>query len=83
MLLNKAKMVDGKLWFGGKQSFRVLTLPKSTAIDFATLKRIAELVNDGLIVCGPKPTEMLSLQEIKNNTAEFSKLADALWGKSS
>jgi len=82
MLKNKAKMVDGKLWFGGKQSFPVLTLPKSTAMDFVTLKRIAELVNEGLTIWGPKPTEMLSLLEIKNNSAEFSKLADELWGKS-
>jgi len=81
MLKNKAKVVDGKIWFGGKQSFPILTLPKSTTMDFVTLSRIAELVNDGLIVWGPKPTEMLSLQEIKNNTAEFNKLADALWGK--
>jgi hypothetical protein len=83
MLKNKAKMVDGKIWFGGKQSFSVLTLPKSTAMEFATLKRIAELVNDGLILSGPKPTEMLSLTDFKNNPEEFTKLADALWGKTS
>lgn len=80
MLKNKAKIVNGKLWFGGKQSFSLLTLPKSTAMDFATLKRISELVNDGLIVFGSKPTEMLSLNEIRNYKDEFNKLADALWG---
>ena len=83
MLKNKAKIVDGKIWFGGKQSFPLLTLPKSTFMDFATLQRIAELVNEGLVVWGPKPTAMLSLGEIRKYDEEFTKLADALWGKTS
>jgi hypothetical protein len=81
-MLQKARIVDGKISFGGKQSFPILTLPKSTTMELVTLKRIAELVNDGLIIWGPKPTEMLSLLDIKNNTTEFSKLAGELWGNS-
>ena len=82
MLENKAKVVDGKISFGGKQSFPILTLPKSTTMEFTTLQRIAELVKDGAVVYGPKPTEMMSVMEIKNKTAAFNQLADALWGES-
>jgi hypothetical protein len=82
-MLQKAKVVDDKISFGGKQSYPLLTLPKSTSMELATLKRIAELVKDGLVVWGQKPTEMLSLQDIKNSSAEFNKLAGELWGKSS
>jgi len=82
MLKNEAKVVDGKISFGGSQSFPILTLPNSTTMEFTTLQRIAELVNDGAVVYGPKPTEMLSVMEIKTKTADFSKLADQLWGNS-
>jgi len=80
-MLQNAKVVDGKISFGGKQSFPILTLPNTTTMEFASLKQIARLANDGAVVYGPKPLEMLSVQEMKNNTAEFKKLADAVWGK--
>ena len=82
MLKNKAKVVDGKLSFGGIQKYRLLTLPDKTNMEWSTLKRIAELVKDGLVLYGPKPQEMLSMQDIKNSTTEFNQLADNLWGKS-
>jgi hypothetical protein len=80
MLKNEARVVDGKITFGGKQSFPILTLPQSKAMEFATLQRLAELVKEGAIVYGPKPTEILSATEIKTHGAEFAKLADELWG---
>jgi len=82
MLKNKAKVIDGKITFGGQQSFPILTLPKSSSMEFATLQRIAELVNDGAVVYGPKPTEMMTVTDIKTNSVAFNKLVEALWGKS-
>ncbi len=81
-MLQQAKVVDGKISFGGNQSFPILTLPKTMTMDFATLKQIARLVSDGAVVYGPKPTEMLSIKDITTNKAEFLQLADALWDKS-
>ncbi|MDA3821313.1 MAG: glycosyl hydrolase [Bacteroidales bacterium] len=82
-MLNNAVVNDGQLSFGGKQHFPILTLPKTTRMEFATLTRIAELVNDGALVYGPKPLEMLSVPEIREKSGEFKKLADELWGSSS
>jgi len=82
ILKNKAKVIDGKLSFGHDQSFPLLMLPNSTKMEFATLMRISELVNAGAIVYGPKPLEMLSVTELKNNEDSFKKLADSLWGSS-
>jgi hypothetical protein len=82
MLKKKAKVINGKISFGGRQSFPLLLLPNSTKMEFATLKQFAKLVNDGAVVYGPKPLEMLSVNEIKNNEAEFKKLVAALWGNS-
>jgi hypothetical protein len=81
-MLMEAKVIDGKLFFGGKQKFPILALPEVTVMDFSTLKRIAELVKEGVTVLGPKPLEMLSVQNIKNDKLGFNQLTDSLWGNS-
>ncbi len=81
MLLNQAKVVDGKLSFGGSQKYAFLALPDKTNMQLATLKQIAKLVKEGLVIYGPKPEKLLSLNDIKFNSDEFNRLADELWGK--
>jgi len=83
MLNNKIKVIDGKLSLGGNQRFSLLMLHNTTKMEFSTLKRIAELVKAGAVVYGPKPLEMLSLADIKNDVAPFNKLAGEVWGKTS
>jgi hypothetical protein len=83
MLNTKIKVIDGKLSFGGNQLFSLLLLHNSTKMEFSTLKRIAELVNAGAVVYGPKPLEMLSLTDIKNDVVAFNKLAGEVWGNAS
>lgn len=82
MLKNEARVIDGKISFGGNQSFPVVMLPDSKKMELATLQQIAALVKDGAVFYGPKPVEMLSVPEIKNDASAFNKLADALWGNS-
>ena len=82
-LLNyKIKVVDGKLSLGGDQHFSLLLLHNSTKMEFSTLKRIAEMVKAGAVVYGPKPLELLSVTDIKNDVAAFNKLAGEVWGNS-
>jgi len=83
MLNHKIKVIDGKLSLGGAQLYSLLLLHNSTKMEFSTLKRIAELVKAGAVVYGPKPLEMLSLTDIKNDVGEFDKLANEVWGKTS
>lgn len=83
MLNTKIKVIDGKLSLGGNQHFSLLLLHNSTKMEFSTLKRIAGLVKAGAVVYGPKPLEMLSLTDIKNDVAAFNKLANEVWGNTS
>ena len=83
MLNTKIKVIDGKLSLGGNQHFSLLLLHNSTKMEFSTLKRIAGLVKAGAVVYGPKPLEMLSLTDIKNNVAAFNQLANEVWGNTS
>jgi hypothetical protein len=80
MLNQKVNVVDGKISIGGTQIFSLLMLHNSTKMELSTLKRIAELVKEGAVVYGPKPTEMLSLSNIKQDYTVFNKLVDEVWG---
>jgi len=82
MLNNRIKVIDGKLSLGGNQLFSLLMLHNTTKMEFSTLKRIAELVKAGAVVYGPKPLEMLSVTDIKNDSTAFKQLVDAVWGNS-
>ncbi|SOD99290.1 glycosyl hydrolase [Spirosoma fluviale] len=81
MLMTKIQVTDGQLSLGGTQRFAVLMLPNSTKMELATLKRIAQLVNEGAVVYGPKPLDLLSVPEIKQDSAEFVNLVQKLWGQ--
>jgi hypothetical protein len=81
-MLMEMKVIDGRLSYGGQQTFPILTLPDLTIMDFVTLKQLAELVKEGVVVLGPKPLEMISVSDIRTRTAEFNQLANSLWGNS-
>lgn len=82
MLKNQAKVVKGKITFDDKRYYPILLLPNSTKMEYETLRQIARLVHEGAVVYGPRPVEMLSLQEIKNETGAFNRLVNSLWGDS-
>ncbi|MEI8085334.1 MAG: glycosyl hydrolase [Paludibacter sp.] len=82
MLNKRIKVIDGKLSLGGNQRFSLLMLHNTTKMEFSTLKRIAQLVKEGAVVYGPKPLEMLSVTDIKNDSLAFKQLVDAVWGNS-
>lgn len=80
MLNEQAAIVDGQLSFNGKQQLPFLALPDDMPMELATLKRIAALVNDGMILCGQQPTLSYTLTDLKAESAEFNQLVAQLWG---
>lgn len=80
VLKNKLTMKAGKLTFGNVV-FSLLTLPENMGMELATLQRLEELVKEGLVIYGPKPRKLLSMNGIKNNNLQFKELIDKLWGK--
>ena len=57
-----------------------IVLPDRDQISLSVLKKIAELVNAGATVVGPKPTRTETLENAATGDAEVLKIADALWG---
>ncbi len=80
ILQNKLKVKDGKLVFGGVK-FSLLLLPDNMGMELATLERIAELVNEGAMIYGSKPTKPLSMNGLKKERQKFDDLIIKLWGQ--
>lgn len=81
ILQNRIEVKDGKIVLNGKTSYAMLSLPVYTFMSYESLKRIAELVEQGATVYGPKPMQMFSMNDLKNNKKQFEELTIKLWGK--
>ena len=81
VLNNKIKVEDGKLRMPNGLTFSLLSIPDAPAMELATLQRIAELVNDGATVYGPKPARVFSLGKFKEDNIALESLANKVWAR--
>ena len=80
-LLNKLSVAGGRIVTATGMSYRMLALDaNSQHMSLPVLRKIRELVNNGAAVVGPKPLDSPSLSD---DQAEFSIIADELWGPGS
>jgi len=71
---------DGRIVLPDGMSYRALVLPGCETITPRLLGRIAELVEAGATVIGPRPVASPSLADYPKCDAEVRKLAEKLWG---
>lgn len=77
MLADAFRVEDGLLVSQGGTRYRVLALgPDARHMTLPTLRRIAQLVEQGATVVGRKP---LATPSLADDEAEFTALADRLW----
>jgi len=80
-LVKLAKMENGRLVFPSGASYRMLILPKSTAMRPELLYKLEELVKEGLIMYGTRPVESPSLQNYPTADSTVQVIASRLWGQ--
>jgi hypothetical protein len=80
LLLEKLTFADGKLRLPSGMSYHVLSLPDHRVLSLAALRKIDAIARAGANILGPKPLKAVSLVGGHGGVAEFSKLADGLWG---
>jgi hypothetical protein len=68
---------DGMVYLPHGIKYKLLVLPDNGTISMAALVKIRELVKDGAVVIGAKPSRMMSLSASETT---FKKYADELWG---
>ena len=77
-LIHELSVSDGRIKTPSGMAYRVLGLdPNSRHMSLPVLRAIHKLVEEGAAVAGPKPNDDPSLAD---DQAEFSKLADELFG---
>jgi hypothetical protein len=80
VLLTRISVHDGKIVLPDGMSYRLLVLPDTDVINPRVLKKIAELVQSGATVIGPKPNTAYGLEDYPYGDSTVKKLADNLWG---
>ena len=81
VLLNRIKVVDGRLVLPEGTSYKALILENVRTISLATLERIVELQRQGAIVAGHVPQQLIGLKPNAAQVAKFEELKATLESK--
>ncbi len=79
-LLTRAKVRDGRIVMPDGMSYRVLVLPDKTAMTVRLLRRIRDMVSEGMWLMGPKPEHSLGLTEYPSSEGVARRIAAEIWG---
>ncbi len=80
VLLNHSSVKNGKIVLSNGMSYQLLLMPGDEGMELASLKRIAELVKEGAILVGTKPSRTLSYNNHEKDEPELRDLVNRLWG---
>lgn len=78
-LFSRMEARDGKIILPDELSYEMMILPRNGDITLDALKKIASMVEKGVIVYGAKPSSSNSARDV-GREEEYEKLADLLWG---
>ena len=81
LLMQHAKVKDGKISFDNASSYRLMVLPKIETMTPKLLEKITELVKAGASIQGLPPVASPSLIGYPESDDRVKELAEALWGK--
>ena len=81
VLMTRVSVVNGKLTLPDGLQYSVLVLPKQETIRPDLLAKIADFVEQGAIVLGPRPTRSPSMQNYPDADIEVQDIAASLWGE--
>jgi hypothetical protein len=86
VVLTRMSVKDGRILLPDGMSYRILVLPEPGDMPGAgtmtpqLLRKIAELVEQGMIVVGPRPSRSPSLSNYPSCDLEVQEISDRLWG---
>lgn len=83
VLLTRASAKDGKLYLPDGMQYRVLVLPQLQTMRPEVLRKIKDLVQEGVVILGSAPSKSPSLSGYPEADTDIQELADELWGKDS
>lgn len=81
VIKEKLTVKDGKIILPNGISYSILVLPKLETIRPELLAKINELVQQGAVILGPRPSRSPSLQAYPTSDKQVQDMAAGLWGK--
>ena len=81
-LLERARAADGRIVLPDGMSYRVLILRADARLSLPVMRKIRDLVRQGVCVVGAKPQGSPSLMGYPESDSEVRRIADELWGES-
>jgi hypothetical protein len=81
VIQNRVSVKDGKIVLPDGMSYRVMMLAPEKGIDLNVLRKLEQLVKDGMTLIGPRPIETTGLTGFPKGDQELKVITDKLWGK--
>ncbi len=81
VILNRVSVRDGKIVLPDGMSYSVMMLGPEKGIDLNVLRKLEQLVKDGMTLIGPRPTEVTGLTGFPKSDQELNEITNKLWGK--
>jgi len=79
VILNRMFVKNGRIVLPDGLSYSLLVLPDQDFIPLEVLSKLEEMLKDGAIVIGRKPTEVPYLNNYSADNIELSKLVNRMW----
>ena len=79
-LLNRVKIEGDRILLPDGMNYRVMVLPDKDAMTVGLLHKLNELVEQGMVLIGPKPKKTPGLSSSTGNDNELNQLTAKLWG---
>ncbi len=80
VLLNRVKILNGRIILPDGMSYALLVLPEGKALNLELLKKLEKFVQEGLVLVGPRPEKATGLTGFPQSDREVQKIAGRLWG---
>jgi hypothetical protein len=79
-ILTRMKGENGAIVLPDGMSYRVLVLPEDKRLNLDVLRKVRDMVKEGIAVVGPKPQVNPGLTGYPNSDSELRQIADEVWG---
>jgi hypothetical protein len=79
-ILTRMKAENGAIVFPDGLSYRVLVLPEDKRLNVEVLRKVRDLVKEGIALVGPRPEANPGLTAYPDSDSELRQIADEVWG---
>lgn len=80
LIMKHIKIEKGRIVLPDGMNYKLLVLPNEKSIKPELLKKIQKLVNQGMILVGPKPEKATGLKDYPLSDKQVESIANELWG---